>query len=70
MPPQGWKVSVGGSARMEGEHWRSAATGCGAARMMERGRLRDAGEGSAAGGCGAAERAPGGLCGRLQYSHN
>jgi hypothetical protein len=62
MPPQGWKVSVGGSARMEGERWRSAAAGCGAARKEGgcgmRGCRRNAGEGSAAGSCGAAERAP------------
>jgi hypothetical protein len=35
---------------------RSTAMGCGAARMMEGARPWDAGEGSAAGGCGADAR--------------
>jgi hypothetical protein len=61
---RGWKVSVGGSARMEGECRRSAAAGLHGRWNSEGGRLRDArlpaecGEGGAAGGCGAAERAP------------
>jgi hypothetical protein len=47
---------------MEGERWQSAAVGCGAARTMEGGRLRDAGlpvdcgggfsRGRERGGCG------------------
>jgi hypothetical protein len=50
----GWKAEDEGARRgMEGE----------------RRRLRDAGEGSAAGVSEAAERAPHD-CGRLQYSHN
>ena len=41
---------------MEGECWRSAAAGCGPARAMEVGRLRDAG--LPADVSGTAERAP------------
>jgi hypothetical protein len=36
-------VSVGGSARMEGERWRSAAVGLHGRWNSEGGRLRDAG---------------------------
>jgi hypothetical protein len=40
---RGWKVSVGGSTRMEGERWRSAAAGLHGRWNSEGGRLRDAG---------------------------